>query len=177
MKESRKIGKKITDALWSGVKRSFSSNSQRDELYAVSRMKDRGYDLYITFRDFFYAIWLLGAFLFYYTIGLIRTAKSIPHGMTRVSANNFRLGLELLRKNDLMEARIRFLLSNLFYSKSPATKYYIAYIYFLQHNYVKSLKYIRQSIQIEKPDKRTIELVKLIEEAMGDNFEKLDFKQ
>ena len=65
MKEDKRIGKRIKSALWNGVKRSFSANNPRDELYAVSRIKDRGYDLYITFRDFFYTILLLFAFLLY----------------------------------------------------------------------------------------------------------------
>ena len=51
----------------------------------------------------------------------------------------------------------------MFYGKSATTKYYIAYVYYLQENYKKSLKYLRQSLAIDSSDERSLELLKLLE--------------
>ena len=171
----RKIdGNKIASLAVKGFKRAMSS-TVGEEVYVAKRIKARGYDLYANFRDFGFIIWNSILIVFYAIIGLFRLIIDAPHAFRRASQNNFRLGLEDLKAGNLIDARIRFLLSNMFYSKSATTKYYIAYVYFLQENYKTSLKYLKQSINIDSNDDRVKALLSKIEEALGEKTGKVDF--
>ena len=99
--------------------------------------------------------------------------KRMPHAFTRAAQNNFRIGIEMLKLNNLIDARIRFLLSNMFYSKSPTTKFYIAYVYFLQRNFKKSLKYLKQGIDLDSSNERIKKLLFQVEEELNNKSDKI----
>ena len=123
----------------------------------------------LTFKDFFIFLGSGVVFLFYYLLNTIITFKTIPSQFQKAAKNNFRLGISALRYNNIVDARIRFLLSNMFFNKSPTTKYYVAYSYYLEHKYTKSLKYLRSALQLEPDNKKCIGLVKQIEEELKEN--------
>ena len=173
MNNKKADGNKIASLAIKGFKRAMSS-TVGEEVYVAKRIKARSYDLYANFRDFGSVIWNSILIVFYAIIGLFRLIIDTPHAFRRASQNNFRLGLESLKAGNLIDARIRFLLSNIFYGKSATTKYYIAYVYYLQGNYTKSLKYLKQSINIES-DERSATLLSKIEEALGEKMNKIDF--
>ncbi|GEM_PF-7105860 len=158
-------GGKIASLAVKGFKRAMSS-TVGEEVYVAKRIKARSYDLYANFRDFGFIIWTTIQIIFYAIIGFFRIIKDFPRAFRRASQNNFRLGLIDLKAGNLIDARIRFLLSNMFYGKSSTTKYYIAYVYYLQGNYTKSLKYLKQSISIDATDERANALLLKIEEAL-----------
>lgn len=161
IKSGKNRAKQVVEFFKDGLKKSFSLDN--DSIIVSKRIKERSFDLYNNFIDVFMIFFNAIAIIFYYFLGMFISLKDVPHGISRAAHNNFRLGLENLKKNDLIDARIRFLLSNMFYSKSATTKYYIAYVYYLQENYKKSLKYLRQSLAIDSSDERSLELLKLLE--------------
>ena len=75
----------------------------------------------------------------------------------------------MLKRNNILDARMRFLMSNVMFRKSPTTKYYIAYTYFLSSDYKKSLKYLKDALTINNKHSKSIELVKQIEEKLSKN--------
>lgn len=163
---NRKIdGGKIASLAVSGFKKAMSS-TVGEEVYVAKRIKARSYDLYANIRDFGSIILYTFLIIFYAMLGLFRLLMDAPHAFRRAAQNNFRLGLTALKAGNLIDARIRLLLSNMFYNKSATTKYYISYVYYLQGNYTKSLKYLKQSINIDATDKRANDLLLKIETAL-----------
>ena len=165
MSNRRVDGGKIADLAVKGFKKAMSS-TVGEEVYVAKRIKARSYDLYANIRDFGSIIWYTLLIVFYATIGLFRLLIDVPRAFSRAAQNNFRLGLIELKAGNLIDARIRLLLSNMFYGKSAITKYYISYIYYLQGNYTKSLKYLKQSINIDATDRRANDLLLKIETAL-----------
>ena len=161
-----KIGK-VRDFFSNGVKKTFSSTANTSD--AIRHIKQRSTDLYSGFSNIFSVFITSFAILFYYIIGFFRLTKNIPQALSRAAQNNFRLGMEALKINNLIDARIRFLLSNLFYGKSATTKYYIAYVYYRQQNITKSLKYLKQALFIDNQHSRSLELLKEIEKQLHNN--------
>ena len=154
-------GKKILKFFLNGLKKTMSPNTE--SVHITKRIKERSLDIVDNLIDFFYIIFNGIFIVIYYIFGMFLMAKDIPHAFTRAAHNNFRLGLENLKKNNLVDARIRLLLSNLFYSKSPTTKYYIAYTYYRQGNFSKSLQYLNQTVKLDSKNERAIALIKQIE--------------
>lgn len=165
-------GKKIFSMLSKGFKKTMSPDYD-SSVYAVNRIKARSYDLYSNLRDFFYVIWMIFSIVFYYIIGAFKLLKIAPHAFSMAAKNNFRIGINMLEKNNLVDARIRFLLSNLFYNKSTTTKYYIAFVYYKQNNIKKSLKYLKQAINLNPSHERSIELLKEIEKSLENREDKI----
>jgi len=154
-------GKKILKFFYNGLKKSMSPNM--DGVYVAKKIKERSTDVYNNVLDFAYIIVNGFLIVFYYIFGMFIMAKDIPHAFTRAAQNNFRLGLENLKKNNIIDARIRLLLSNLFYSKSATTKYYIAYTYYRQGNFAKSLKYLNQALKIDSANDKARALIEQID--------------
>lgn len=155
---------RIYDFLATGFKRSMSPNIRNS--HVVKHVKERTFDIYSCIRDVLYILLTSADIVLRCLLMLFGITKNFPYAFKKAAKNNFRLGLESLKTNNLIEARIRFLLSNMFYSKSATTKYYIAYTYYLQKNFSKSLKYLEQSIKINSKNKKSIELFKNIESEM-----------
>ena len=160
-KEHNKKGRNIGDFLINGFKKTMSSGV--GETNTIKYIKQRSFDVYSGVYDVFSIIFTSFAIIFYYLLGMFKIAKNIPHAFQMAAKNNFRLGIDSLKKNDPINARIRFFLSNMFYSKSSMTKYYIAYTYYMQHNLLKSLKYLQKSITLNSKNKRSLELLQEIE--------------
>lgn len=152
---------KILSFLVNGAKKTMSPNVTNTN--TAKYIKRRSVDMCNETLDILSIFWLSFGIIFYYILGIFKMAKNVPHAFRRAAQNNFRLGVEALASNNLIDARIRFLLSNLFYNKSATTKYYIAYIYYIQHNFSKSLKYLKQAISLQPNHKRSRELLKIIE--------------
>jgi len=168
--ENKKIRKTITGKhvavfLKDGFKKAMSVDT--DTLVLSKRIKRRTVDLYSNFKDILAIFINSFLILFYFFVNLFRDAKKMPVAFRRAADNNFRLGLENLKKNNLIDARIRLLLSDIFYNKSSTTKYYIAYVYYRQNNFTKSLKYLKKSLAIKSDNIRAIELLKLIEDELN----------
>ena len=159
-------GKKVTNFIKTGMKKVFSTNVGGDN-YVTNKVKERSYDLYSNLRDFAGIAVQCVLFIFDYTISLLYNLAILPSAIKKASQNNFRLGLESLKLNNVIEARIRFLLSNMFYHKSATTKYYIAYTYFLQGNNKKSLKYLQQALKLNSSHEKSLALLQKIEEVIG----------
>ena len=151
----------IYDFLATGFKKSISPNIRNS--YVVKHVKERTFDIYSCVRDVLYILLTSADIIFRCFLMLFKMAKDFPNAFKRAAKNNFRLGMKSLKTNNLIEARMRFLLSNMFYNKSATTKYYIAYTYYRQKNLSKSLKYLEQAIKINSKDKKSIELFKNIE--------------
>ena len=163
-----------TNKIWSfvksGVKNSLFTRD-RDKTHTNERLMENGIGLFIAFKDFFALIGSGLVLMFYYLIGIFFSLKSIPSQLKNASKNNFHLGIEALKANNLLDARIRFLLADMFFSKSPTIKYYIAFTYYLGHKHKKSLKYLKKAIDIDPENKRCIALVSQIEKELNDNKE------
>lgn len=161
-------GKKVANFIKTGMKKAFSANVGNDN-YVANKVKERSYDLYSNIRDFVGIAVQCVLFICDYTISLLYNIFILPSAIKKASQNNFRLGLESLKLNNVIEARIRFLLSNMFYHKSATTKYYIAYTYFLQGNNKKSLKYLQQALKLNSSHEKSIALVQKIEDVLNIN--------
>ena len=116
-------------------------------------------DVYRLFRAFF-------SLIYSFTFGFFSTLKLFKNESKKAAKNHFHIGLEMLKRNNILDARMRFLMSNMMFRKSPTTKYYIAYTYFLSNNYKKSLKYLKDGLSINSRHNKSIELVKQIEEKL-----------
>ena len=158
--------KKVTNFIKTGMKKAFSANAGGSN-YVTNKVKERSYDLYSNIRDFMGIAVQCVLFIFDYTISLIYNLAILPSAIKQASQNNFRLGLESLKLNNIIEARIRFLLSNMFYNKSATTKYYISYTYFLQGNNKKSLKYLQQALKLNSSHEKSIALLQKIENILN----------
>ena len=152
---------KILSFLVNGAKKTMSPNVNNTN--TAKYIKRRSVDICNETLDILSIFWLSFGIIFYYILGMFKMAKNVPYAFRQAARNNFKLGVEALSSNNLIDARIRFLLSNLFYNKSATTKYYIAYIYYLQRNFSKGLKYLKQAISIQPNHKRSRELLKIIE--------------
>ena len=152
---------KILSFLVNGAKKTMSPNVNNTN--TAKYIKRRSVDICNETLDILSIFWLSFGIIFYYILGMFKMVKNVPHAFRRAAQNNFKLGIEALANNNLIDARIRFLLSNLFYNKSATTKYYIAYIYYMQRNFSKSLKYLKQAISLQPNHKRSRELLKMIE--------------
>ena len=161
-------GKKVANFIKTGMKKAFSANVGGDN-YVTNKVKERSYDLYSNVRDFVEIAVQCILLIFEYAISLIYNIAILPSAIKRASQNNFRLGLESLKLNNVIEARIRFLLSNMFYRKSATTKYYIAYTYFMQGNNKKSLKYLQQALKLNSSHEKSIALLRKIEDVLSTN--------
>lgn len=173
MSENKKQNK--ADKVFSFVKRGLKySIFTRDEDRSRTNEIIKGgiVGTILTLKDFLVFIGSGVVVCFYYIINIFFTFKTLPSQFKKSAKNNFRLGLEALKVNNIIDARIRFLLSNMFFSKSPTTKYYIAYSYYLQHKYTKSLKYLKSALQIEPEHERCIGLVKQIEAELMNSKQK-----
>ncbi|MEN9782536.1 MAG: hypothetical protein RL208_689 [Pseudomonadota bacterium] len=98
--------------------------------------------------------------------GFIADTKLIMETRHKAGKNNYVLGVKMLKENFLPDAKVRFLLSDMFYNKSAMTKYYIAYIYYLEGNYNKSLRYLKESVNLRPSMKISSELLEKIENDM-----------
>ncbi len=157
----------------------FKTNAKNKIIYSNSKtevattMKQYGYTFYNIFHDIGVLIKSLAILLYSYTFGLFSTIKLFKEESKKAAKNNFQIGLEMLKMNNLLDARIRFLMSNMFFKHSPTTKYYIAYTYYLSHDYKKSLKYIKEAININNKHQRSIKLMKNIEEELSNDNQTL----
>lgn len=161
-----------TNKIWSFIKsgvRNSLFTRDRDKTHTNERLMENGIGLFIAFKDFFALIGSGLVLMFYYLIGIFFSLKSIPSQLKNASKNNFHLGIEALKANNLLDARIRFLLADMFFSKSPTIKYYIAFTYCLGHKHKKSLKYLKKAIDIDPENKRCIALVSQIEKELNEN--------
>ncbi len=113
-------GKKILSVISNGIKKTMSPNYDSD-IYAINRIKARGYDLYSNLRDFFYVILMMLSIVYYYIVSVFKLLRMSPYVFSMAAKNNFRIGINMLEKNNLVDAKIRFLLSNMFYNKSATT--------------------------------------------------------
>jgi hypothetical protein len=98
--------------------------------------------------------------------GFVADTKLIMETRHKAGKNNYILGVQMLKENFLPDAKIRFLLSDMFYNKSAMTKYYIAYIYYLEGNYNKSLQYLKKSVTLRPTMKISSDLLAKIENDM-----------
>ena len=146
------------------TKRMFEPISSDSEM--IKSMVDRGVEIKNLFKDLFSLFIACIKWLYYYIFHLFSTTKQIRKESKRAAVNNFRIGLIMLKMNKVLDAKIRFLMSNMFFKGSPLTKYYIAYTFFLEHKYTKSLKYIHEAIKLDPKHQRSIELMHAIEKEM-----------
>ena len=146
------------------TKRMFKPISNDSEI--IKGMIERGKEMKNLFTDFFSLLWSCIKWLYYYIFNLFSATKQIRKESKRAAVNNFRIGLMMLKMNKVLDAKIRFLMSNMFFKKSPLTKYYIAYTFFLEHKYTKSLKYIHEAIKLDPRHQRSMELMHTIEKEM-----------
>ena len=146
------------------TKRMFKPISNDSEI--IKGMAERGVEMKNLFTDFFSLLISCAKWLYYYVFNLFTATKTIRKESKRAAVNNFRIGLMMLKMNKVLDAKIRFLMSNMFFKKSPLTKYYIAYTFFLEHKYTKSLKYIHDAIKLDPKHQRSIELMHAIEKEM-----------
>lgn len=162
---------KILEFIKTNAKKTITSSSNKTEV--TTTIKQYGHTFYNLFHDIFLLIKSLCGLLYSYTFGLFSTIKIFKEESKKAAKNHFHIGLEMLKMNNLLDARMRFLISNMFFKKSPTTKYYIAYTYYLSHNYKKSLKYIKEAININNKHQRSIELMKLIEKEINNDNQTL----
>ncbi len=146
------------------TKKMFKPVSSDSEM--IKSMAERGTEMKNLFTDFFSLLISCARWLYYYIFNLFSATKQIRKESKRAAVNNFRIGLMMLKMNKVLDAKIRFLISNMFFKKSPLTKYYIAYTFFLEHKYTKSLKYIHEAIKLDPKHQRAIELMHAIEKEM-----------
>lgn len=146
------------------TKKMFKPISNDSEI--IRGMAERCTEMKNLFTDFFSLLWSCAKWLHYYIFNLFSATKQIRSEGKRAAVNNFRIGLIMLKMNKVLDAKIRFLMSNMFFKKSPLTKYYIAYTFFLEHKYTKSLKYIHEAIKLDPRHQRSIELMHAIEKEM-----------
>lgn len=146
------------------TKRMFRPISNDSDI--IKGMVERGTEMKNLFTDFFSLLISCAKWLYYYIFNLFTATKTIRKESKRAAVNNFRIGLIMLKMNKVLDAKIRFLMSNMFFKKSPLTKYYIAYTFFLEHKYTKSLKYIHDAIKLDPKHQRSIELMHAIEKEM-----------
>ena len=154
------VGKMIANSF----KTTFSTSIRTSD--SVNYIKRRGFDMYENVSGVTGILWKSLTIIFYACVGMFRLTMDIPHALSRAAHNNFRLGLENLKSNNLIDARIRFLLSNLFFSKSATTKYYIAYVYYRQQNFTKSLNYLKQAISLNPRHDKSLALLQVIESEL-----------
>lgn len=157
--------KTILNFITTHAKKTITYSNSKSEV--ATTMKQYGYTFYNIFHDIGSLIKALVGLLYSYTFGLFSTIKAFKEESKKAAKNHFHIGLEMLKVNNLLDARIRFLMSNMFFKQSPTTKYYIAYTYYLSHNYKKSLKYIKEAININNKHQRSIELMKRIEQEIN----------
>ena len=161
MSKVTNVRSKIYNFFSSGFKKMMSPNVGNS--FVTERIKSRSIDLFSIVIDVFYILFTSITIIFYCFYDLFKLTKDTRNVLNRAAKNNFRLGLEALKKNNLIDARIRFLLANMFYSKSPTIKYHIAYVYYLQRNFTKSLKYLKQSISLDSRHEKSIVLLQNID--------------
>ena len=158
--ENNKSYNKIYNFFADGFKKSISPNIRKSR--TANYVKERTFDVYSCIKDVIYIFLTSAEIIIRCFIEFFKITKNIPNAFRKAAKNNFKLGLESLKKNNLIDARIRFLLANLFYNKSAKIKYYIAYVYYKQRSFSKSLKYLEQSISIDSKNKKYISLFKEI---------------
>ena len=146
------------------TKRMFKPVSGDSEM--IKSVVERGTEMKNLFVNVFSLLASCGRWLYYYIFNLFSTTKQIRKESKRAAVNNFRIGLMMLKMNKVLDAKIRFLMSNMFFKGSPLTKYYIAYTFFLEHKYTKSLKYIHEAIKLDPKHQRSIELMHAIEKEI-----------
>ena len=134
-----------------------------DDSAVIDSVKNYGNIVGITTRDVYRLFRAFFSLMYSATFGFFATLKLFKQESKKAAKNHFHIGLEMLKRNNIIDARMRFLMSNMMFSKSPTTKYYIAYTYFLSHNYKKSLKYLKDGLFINNQHHKSIELVKQIE--------------
>ena len=156
--------RKTIEALKKGLKTSFSMSNSKSEV--AKTIKSYTYTLLQIIKDFGLIFKSLLLILYSVSFGMIISIAMIKKESKKAATNNFKLGLESLNLNNLTSARMRFLLSNIFYGKSATTKYYIAYTYFLSQNYKMCLKYIKKAISINQNHKKSIDLMKKVEKEL-----------
>ena len=151
------------------VRRNFKQPLSRytNDSAVIDSMKSYGNILQITVRDVFRLFRAFFSLIYRFTFGFFSTLRLFKKESKKAAKNNFHLGLEMLKTNNILDARMRFLMSNMMFRKSPTTKYYIAYTYFLSNNYKKSLKYLKDGLSIDNKHYKSIELVKQIEEILS----------
>jgi len=162
--ESNEKAKRLLHFVGRETKKMFKPISSDSEM--IKSMVDRGAEIKSLFKDLFSLLISCIKWLYYYIFHLFSTTKQIRKESKRAAVNNFRIGLIMLKMNKVLDAKIRFLMSNMFFKKSPLTKYYIAYTFFLEHKYTKSLKYIHEAIKLDPKHQRSIELMHAIEKEM-----------
>lgn len=153
--------KKVYSFFMTGLKKSISPSIKSSQ--TIKQIKKRTSDVYSCIQDVVLIFISAIDIVFQCILSMFKITKNIPQTLKKAAKNNFKLGLKALNTNNLIDARIRFLLSNMFYNKSAKTKYYIAYIYYRQRFFSKSLKYLQQSISIDSKNKQTIMLLNEIE--------------
>ena len=129
----------------------------------VDSVKSYGNIFSLTIRDVYRLFRAFFSLIYSSTFGFFATLKLFKNESKKAAKNHFHIGLEMLKRNNILDARMRFLMSNMMFRKSPTTKYYIAYTYFLSNNYKKSLKYLKDGLFINNQHHKSIELVKQIE--------------
>lgn len=129
----------------------------------VDSVKSYGNIFSLTIRDVYRLFRAFFSLIYSFTFGFFSTLKLFKKESKKSAKNHFHIGLEMLKRNNILDARMRFLMSNMMFRKSPTTKYYIAYTYFLSNNYKKSLKYLKDGLFINNQHHKSIELVKQIE--------------
>ena len=133
----------------------------------VDSVKSYGSIFSLTIRDIYRLFRAFFSLIYSSTFGFFATLKLFKNESKKAAKNHFHIGLEMLKRNNILDARMRFLMSNMMFRKSPTTKYYIAYTYFLSNNYKKSLKYLKDGLSINNHHNKSIELVKQIEEILS----------
>ena len=129
----------------------------------VDSVKSYGSIFSLTIRDIYRLFRAFFSLIYSSTFGFFATLKLFKNESKKAAKNHFHIGLEMLKRNNILDARMRFLMSNMMFRKSPTTKYYIAYTYFLSHNYKTSLKYLKDGLSINSHHNKSLELVKQIE--------------
>lgn len=80
--------------------------------------------------------------------------------------NNYVLGKMMLRKNNIHDAKIRFILANIFHKNSARINYQLAYVYFIEGKYLKSLKYLHIAIKINPNIPGAMQLLHKVESIL-----------
>src|SRR5574344_1092886 len=101
MSQNNNKAKKIAHFAVDSFKKTMSVN--RGGIDMAKKIKDRGFDLYANIRDFLYIIGVGVVVIFSFFINGFKIVKSMPHSFSRAAHNNFRLGADQLKKNNIIE--------------------------------------------------------------------------
>ncbi|MDA7845275.1 hypothetical protein N9A04_00300 [Rickettsiales bacterium] len=81
----------------------------------------------------------------------------IKKNQNRAGVQNFRLGKEAMRENDIKSAIFRFYIASIFSPKSPMPNIYLFKAYMLAQKQIKAVMYLRKALSLRPKMKKYIQ--------------------